>query len=56
MSSFLELGGGIGRGETPDEKRPNLQAMLKKYCRFAGHEAGIHAVINAASAEAFAGH
>ncbi len=53
VSSFLELGGGIGRGETPAEKRPNLQAMLKKYCRLTGHEAGIHAVINEASAREF---
>ncbi len=48
VSSFLELGGGIGRGETPAEKRPNLQGMLKKYCRAAGHEAEISAVINEA--------
>lgn len=54
VSSFLELGGGIGRGETPADKRPNLQAMLKKYCRLTGHEAGIHAVINQASATEFA--
>lgn len=50
VSSFLELGGGIGRGETPAEKRPNLQAILKKYCRGAGHQAEISAVINAADA------
>ena len=47
VASFLELGGGIGRGESPAEKRPNLQAMLRKYCRGAGHEADIRAVINA---------
>ena len=49
-SSFLELGGGIGRGETPAEKRPNLQGILRKYCRGAGHDAEISAVINAADA------
>ena len=54
VASFLELGGGIGRGETPAEKRPNLQAMLKKYCRSASHEARIQAVINTPTAEAFA--
>ena len=53
VSSFLELGGGIGRGETPAEKRPNLQGMLKKYCRGAGHQADILAVINAADTRAF---
>ena len=52
VASFLELGGGIGRGETPAEKRPNLQAMLRKYCRGAGHEADIGAVINADNARA----
>ncbi|WP_446830302.1 ACP S-malonyltransferase [Candidatus Foliamicus sp.] len=52
--SFLELGGGIGRGETPAEKRPNLQGILKKYFRGASHEVDINAVINTASAEAFA--
>jgi len=50
-SSFLELGGGIGRGETPAEKRPNLQGILRKYCRVAGHDAEISAVINAADAQ-----
>ena len=50
-SSFLELGGGIGRGETPAEKRPNLQGILRKYCRGAGHDAEISAVINAADAQ-----
>jgi len=52
--SFLELGGGIGRGEAPAEKRPNLQGMLRKYCRGCGHEAEIQAVINTPTAEAFA--
>ena len=54
VTSFLELGGGIGHGETPAEKRPNLQGILKKYCRVAGHEADIQAVINTASAQALA--
>ena len=51
---FLESGGGIGRGETPGEKRPNLQGILKKYCRGANHEADIQAVINTPTAQAFA--
>ncbi len=55
VDSFLELGGGIGRGETPGEKRPNLQGMLRKYCRGANHEADIRAVINTGSARAFSG-
>lgn len=52
VTSFLELGGGIGRGQTPAEKRPNLNAMLRKFCRSAGHDAEIRAVINAADAQA----
>ena len=52
VSSFLELGGGIGRGETPAEKRPNLKGILRRYCRETGHEAEINAVINAEDASA----
>ncbi len=54
VGSFLELGGGIGRGETPAEKRPNLQGILKKYCRGAKHETEIQAVINTPTALALA--
>lgn len=52
VESFLELGGGIGRGDTPAGKRPNLKSILKKYCRGAGHQAEISAVINATDARA----
>ncbi len=30
---FIEFGGGIGSGETPAEKRPNLESILKKFTR-----------------------
>jgi len=30
---FMEFGGGIGTGETPAEKRPNLESILKKFTR-----------------------
>ncbi|MCP4127557.1 MAG: ACP S-malonyltransferase [Gammaproteobacteria bacterium] len=30
---FVEFGGGIGSGETPAEKRPNLESILKKFTR-----------------------
>lgn len=50
---IVELGGGIGSGEAPAEKRPNLESMIKKSLKLSGHEAeylpaisaeGIHAV------------
>ncbi len=33
VTHFLEFGGGIGTGETPAEKRPNLESILKKFTR-----------------------
>ncbi len=30
---FLEFGGGIGRGESPAEKHPNLEGIIKKFIR-----------------------
>jgi [acyl-carrier-protein] S-malonyltransferase len=32
----IELGGGIGSGETPADKRPNLESIIKKAARSAG--------------------
>lgn len=36
ITVVVEFGGGIGKGETPAEKRPNLEAMVKKAYRGAG--------------------
>ncbi|RCX24806.1 ACP S-malonyltransferase [Thioalbus denitrificans] len=33
ITAFVEFGGGIGSGETPAEKRPNLESILKKATR-----------------------
>jgi len=33
ITRIIEFGGGIGKGETPAEKRPNLEAMIKKAYR-----------------------
>jgi len=33
VTLFIEFGGGIGSGETPDAKRPNLEGMIKKAMR-----------------------
>ena len=30
---FMEFGGGIGSGESPAEKRPNLEGIIKKFIR-----------------------
>ncbi|MDJ0957269.1 MAG: ACP S-malonyltransferase [Arenicellales bacterium] len=33
VDTFIEFGGGIGKGETPAEMRPNLESMIKKTAR-----------------------
>lgn len=43
-----EFGGGIGSGG-PDEKRPNLQGMIKRATRATGHQVDYVPVINAAT-------
>ncbi len=44
---ILEFGGGIGKGEGPAEKRPNLEGMVKKTLKFRGQDAIYLAAINA---------
>lgn len=51
IDSVYEFGGGIGPGE-PEEKRPNLEGMIKKARRAAGSEASYTAVINKATLDA----
>ncbi|MDA8015530.1 MAG: ACP S-malonyltransferase [Gammaproteobacteria bacterium] len=48
---LVEFGGGIGGGESPAEKRPNLEAMAKKVCGGAEYLP----VINARTLEAASG-
>jgi [acyl-carrier-protein] S-malonyltransferase len=33
INLFLEFGGGIGPGNSPADKRPNLEGMIKKFTR-----------------------
>ena len=33
VTTIVEFGGGIGKGETPDAMRPNLEGIVKKACR-----------------------
>jgi len=48
VDAIIEFGGGIGTGESPAEKRPNLAGMIKKAQKACGNEAPYHAAINAA--------
>ncbi|MBT8422849.1 MAG: ACP S-malonyltransferase [Gammaproteobacteria bacterium] len=46
VTKFIEFGGGIGTGETPAEKKPNLQSIINKNLRTLEHEAEYAAAIN----------
>lgn len=48
VNCVVEFGGGIGQGESPAEKRPNLEGMIKKAMRFQDRAADYLAAINAA--------
>lgn len=54
INTFVEFGGGIGKGESPAEKRPNLEAMIKKATRGTDAEIGYIPAINVDSVEAAA--
>ncbi|MCP5425869.1 MAG: ACP S-malonyltransferase [Gammaproteobacteria bacterium] len=46
IDTFVEFGGGIGTGETPDAKRPNLESILKKASRSVERETRYYPAIN----------
>jgi len=46
VTRIVEFGGGIGSGETPAEKRPNLEGIIKKAFRRSENPPAYHAVIN----------
>lgn len=54
VDTIIEFGGGIGKGEGPGEKRPNLESVAKKSLKNFAHEAEYLAAINAASIRAAA--
>ncbi len=54
ISRFIEFGGGIGKGETPAEKKPNLQSIINKNLRALDHEAEYTPIINAETLKAAA--
>jgi [acyl-carrier-protein] S-malonyltransferase len=54
VNTIVEFGGGIGKGEGPLEKRPNLESVAKKSLKSFDHEAEYLAAINAAGIRAAA--
>jgi [acyl-carrier-protein] S-malonyltransferase len=59
VTTIVEIGGGIGKGEGPDGKRPNLESIVKKTLKWRAHEAQYLPAINAdairAAAQALSG-
>ncbi|MGI9319287.1 MAG: ACP S-malonyltransferase [bacterium] len=43
---MIEFGGGLGKGDTAGDKRPNLEGIIKKAFRGSESSPGYHAVIN----------
>lgn len=54
IDTIIEFGGGIGKGEGPGDKRPNLESVAKKSLKHLGHEAQYVPAINAAGIRAAA--
>lgn len=46
VTTIVEFGGGIGTGESPGEKRPNLEGMIKKAFRGCEHPPAYFPAIN----------
>ena len=46
VNVIIEFGGGIGKGEGPAEKRPNLQSITKRAYKGAEREGSYHPAIN----------
>jgi [acyl-carrier-protein] S-malonyltransferase len=46
VTLFIELGGGIGSGDVPSDKRPNLEGVIKKAMRGTDHQALYLSAIN----------
>jgi [acyl-carrier-protein] S-malonyltransferase len=55
VTDMIEFGGGIGSGEGPADKRPNLESIVRKTLKGAGYEARYVAAINSASLREAAG-
>ncbi len=46
ITTIVEFGGGLGSGPNPEDKRPNLESMIKKALRGSDFSAHYHAAIN----------
>ena len=49
IDMIIEFGGGIGKAEEPEGKRPNLEGMIKRTLRASDYDADYLAVINCES-------
>ena len=54
VDAVIEFGGGIGKGITPEEKRPNLESMVKKALKLRQHNAEYFGAISAKSIRSIA--
>jgi [acyl-carrier-protein] S-malonyltransferase len=54
IDGVIEFGGGIGKGEGPDGKRPNLETIVKKSLKWREHQAQYLPAINATTIRATA--
>ena len=46
ITAIIEFGGGLGSGPAPEDKRPNLESMIKKALRGSDFSTHYHAAIN----------
>ncbi len=56
VDRFIEFGGGLGKGEGPGNKRPNLESIIKKSARVNGCAVDYVGAINSASLREAASH
>jgi [acyl-carrier-protein] S-malonyltransferase len=54
FDTVIEFGGGIGKGEGPADKRPNLESIVKRSLKWREHQAQYLPAINAATIRATA--
>jgi hypothetical protein len=54
VDTIVEIGGGIGKGEAPEGKRPNLESIVKKSLKWRQREAQYLPAINAVGIRAAA--
>ena len=46
ITTIIEFGGGLGSGPAPEDKRPNLESMIKKALRGSDFSVQHHTAIN----------